>query len=189
MPQLPRRHKPQLKACASSSEAVQGWAMAARETCARGSLRPHLPQPPDQIQRDTLTYRSRSDATGTRSGETGHWREVALAGLPVPCKQPLVPTGVHGIFELFSNKAHLAGAPLRNRTVDLLLTMQPDTVWPRPAGSCYGTSGQRSCLAGSGIVCRSLGALSLGLSLTSDVPRTIPGLDDTVLKRRWLWCY
>jgi hypothetical protein len=35
----------------------------------------------------------------------------------------------------------------------------------RRTGSCYGTSGQRSCLDGSGCVCRGLGALSLGLSL------------------------
>jgi hypothetical protein len=34
-------------------------------------------------------------------------------------------------------------------------------------GSCYGTSGQWSCLAGSDCVCCGLGALSLSLSLAS----------------------
>jgi len=49
-------------------------------------------------------------------------------GLPVPCGQPLVPTSSPNLLELFSNNIVLAGAPLRNRTVDLLLTMQADTV-------------------------------------------------------------
>jgi hypothetical protein len=61
--------------------------------------------------------------------------------------------------------SRLPGAPLRNRTVDLLLTMLADCVWQHRAGSCYATSGQRSCLAGSGCVCHGLVSLSLALSL------------------------
>jgi hypothetical protein len=54
---------------------------------------------------------------------------VALADLPVtadsaPCGQPLVPTGTQSLVRIFSNKGILPGAPLRNRTVDLLLTME-----------------------------------------------------------------
>jgi hypothetical protein len=42
---------------------------------------------------------------------------------PVPCGRPLVPTGPQSAARIFSNHAILPGAPLRNRTVDLLLTM------------------------------------------------------------------
>jgi hypothetical protein len=38
-------------------------------------------------------------------------------------RQPLVPTGHRSPVRIFSNHTVLAGAPLRNRTVDLLLTM------------------------------------------------------------------
>ena len=41
-----------------------------------------------------------------------------------PCGQPLVPTGTQSLTRIFSNHSVLAGAPLRNRTVDLLLTME-----------------------------------------------------------------
>jgi hypothetical protein len=48
-----------------------------------------------------------------------------LAGRPVcPCGQPLVPAGLRSPVRIFSNHGVLAGAPLRNRTVDLLLTME-----------------------------------------------------------------
>jgi hypothetical protein len=43
--------------------------------------------------------------------------------------QPLGPTSPQDLGQIFSNHSVLAGAPLRNRTVDLLLTMQADTVW------------------------------------------------------------
>jgi hypothetical protein len=47
-----------------------------------------------------------------------------LARRPVcPCGQPLVPTGPRSPVRIFSNHTVLAGAPLRNRTVDLLLTI------------------------------------------------------------------
>ena len=39
------------------------------------------------------------------------------------CGQPLVPTAPQSRVQIFSNYTVLAGAPLRNRTVDLLLTM------------------------------------------------------------------
>ena len=44
-------------------------------------------------------------------------------------RQPLGPTGPRSPGQFFSNHSVLAGAPLRNRTVDLLLTMQYGTVW------------------------------------------------------------
>jgi hypothetical protein len=40
------------------------------------------------------------------------------------CGQPLVPTAPQIRVQIFSNYIVLAGAPLRNRTVDLLLTME-----------------------------------------------------------------
>src|SRR5580704_9722795 len=46
------------------------------------------------------------------------WRAACPSG-----GEPLVPTGPQGPVRIFSNHAVLAGAPLRNRTVDLLLTM------------------------------------------------------------------
>ena len=48
---------------------------------------------------------------------------LALAGCQCLLRQPLVPTGPQNHVRIFSNHAVLAGAPLRNRTVDLLLTM------------------------------------------------------------------
>ena len=48
---------------------------------------------------------------------------TGAGGLPVPLRQPLVPTGLPGPVRIFSNHAVLAGAPLRNRTIDLLLTI------------------------------------------------------------------
>jgi hypothetical protein len=60
------------------------------------------------------------------------------------------------------------------RTSDLLHAMPSGFVRRRPARSCYGTSGRRSWLAGSGCVCRGLGALSLGLSLAYLCPQVAP---------------
>ncbi len=101
--------------------------------------------------------------------------EVALADLAMTRPETVRPhLGRYRLFDLFSNLASELGAPLRNRTVDLLLTMHAGFVRRRPAESCYGTSGRWSCLAGSGSVCRGLGALSLGLSLApglTAVPR------------------
>jgi len=42
--------------------------------------------------------------------------------------RPLDPTGIYGPFEFFRIRPSI-WAPLRNRTVDLLLTMQADNVW------------------------------------------------------------
>ena len=50
------------------------------------------------------------------------WRDWRW-GASASCGQPLVPTGPQGPARIFSNHMVLAGAPLRNRTVDLLLTM------------------------------------------------------------------
>ena len=51
------------------------------------------------------------------------WRDWRWRAASASCGQPLVPTGLPGPVWFFSNHAVLAGAPLRNRTVDLLLTM------------------------------------------------------------------
>ena len=70
------------------------------------------------------------DLTGWPRGTPGHPRGGPhglaewLAGRQCgPCGQPLVPTGCRSPVRIFSNHGVLAGAPLRNRTVDLLLTM------------------------------------------------------------------
>src|SRR5689334_2663695 len=60
--------------------------------------------------------------------------------LPVsPCGQPLVPTGPPSPVRIFSNHTAPAGAPLRNRTVDLLLTIdnQQTRGQQRPWTECY----------------------------------------------------
>ena len=74
----------------------------------------------------SLGYPGARDLTGRPAppGAAGAaWREWR-AGRPVPrCRQPLVPTGSQSRARIFSNNTVLAGAPLRNRTVDLLLTI------------------------------------------------------------------
>ena len=55
---------------------------------------------------------------------------LALAGCQCPCGQPLVPTGIRDLFESFRISTSTR-APLRNRTVDLLLTMHADFVLSR----------------------------------------------------------
>ena len=57
------------------------------------------------------------------------------------------------------------GAPLRNRTVDLLLNMHAVFVQRRRVGSGYRRSQGLRCLSTSCSVCHYLGSLSLGLSL------------------------
>ena len=57
------------------------------------------------------------------------------------CGQPLVPTGPRSLVQIFSNNSVLAGAPLRNRTVDLLLTITMASRTMR--ASC--TDGTRNC--------------------------------------------
>ena len=77
-----------------------------------------------------LGYRGARDVTGRpgRRRSCRHGRREWRAGRPVPrCGQPLVPTDPQSPALIFSNHAVLAGAPLRNRTVDLLLTMDSRT--------------------------------------------------------------
>ena len=81
------------------------------------------------------------------------------------CGQPLVPTAPQSRVQIFSNYTVLAGAPLRNRTVDLLLTMQADTVWLHRIGSDCCSSERYRCLSKSYCVCGYLEPLSLGQSL------------------------
>jgi hypothetical protein len=52
------------------------------------------------------------------------WRDWRWRAACASCGQPLVPTGPQSLIRIFSNHGVLAGAPLRNRTVDLLLTME-----------------------------------------------------------------
>jgi hypothetical protein len=58
------------------------------------------------------------------------WRDWRWRAAGASCGQPLVPTGPQSRASVFSNHTVLAGAPLRNRTVDLLLT-----IW-RHRGRC-----------------------------------------------------
>jgi hypothetical protein len=51
------------------------------------------------------------------------WRDWRWRAASASCRQPLVPTGPKNPARIFSNYIVLSGAPLRNRTVDLLLTM------------------------------------------------------------------
>jgi hypothetical protein len=69
----------------------------------------------------------------------------------------------------FSNYTVLAGAPLRNRTVDLLLTMHASFVWRCLVMSGYRRPEGSWRLATSRCVCLRLGALSLDLSLAASV--------------------
>jgi hypothetical protein len=56
------------------------------------------------------------------------WRDWRCRAASASCGQPLVPTGPQDPARIFSNHTVLAGAPLRNRTVDLLLTMHDGSV-------------------------------------------------------------
>jgi hypothetical protein len=119
--------------------------------------------------------RTRSHRTGRGIPAEPHDAAPRHSGSGCPAEPPhgtIRPHPELDIGEEFFELAVRAGATLRNRTVDLLLTMLAVFVWPRPVGLRYGTSGQRSSLAGSGSVCRGLRALSLGLSLTSGLTQT-----------------
>src|SRR4029077_10601994 len=64
-------------------------------------------------------YRDPGDgASWSRAPDSDWMRQDSGA-----CGQPLVPTAPQSRVQIFSNYTVLAGAPLRNRTVDLLLTM------------------------------------------------------------------
>ena len=69
------------------------------------------------------------------------WRDWRWRAASASCGQPLVPTGPQSPARIFSNHTVPAGAPLRNRTVDLLLTMHAGFVCCRRAGSDYRRSG------------------------------------------------
>ena len=82
-----------------------------------------------------------------------------------PCGQPLVPTGPQRTVQIFSNHIVLAGAPLRNRTIDLLLTLHAGSVGWRRVGSDYRRSEGLACLGALRSVCHCLRPLSLTSSL------------------------
>jgi len=73
----------------------------------------------------------------------------------VPCGQPLVPTGIHDPFESFRIRPSTR-APLRNRTVDLLLTMHTSVVWCHRITSDYRRSEGLQCPSKSRSVCHRL---------------------------------
>ena len=77
------------------------------------------------------------------------WRDWRWRAASASCGQPLVPTGPQDPVRIFSNHTVLAGAPLRNRTVDLLLTMHADSVCRRRIRACYCRTGEYWCLRGS----------------------------------------
>jgi hypothetical protein len=94
---------------------------------------------------------------------------------------PLVPTGIHDPFEYFRIRPSTR-APLRNRTVDLLLTMHTGFVRRHRIRSGYRSSEGYRCLATSRCVGRCLGSLSLALSLAPGPPPfkwTIVGRGET----------
>ena len=93
------------------------------------------------------------------------WRAASTS-----CGQPLVPTGSQNPGRIFSNHTVLAGAPLRNRTVDLLLTMYAGFVWRGRARSGHRRSERYPCPPTSRYVGCCPGPLSLDLSLTSGPP-------------------
>jgi hypothetical protein len=97
---------------------------------------------------------------------------LALAGRQRLFGQPLVPTGSQNRARIFSNYTVLAGAPLRNRTVDLLLTMHAGFAWRGRIKSDYRSSEGTRCLATSRCVCHCPEPLSLDLSLTSGLTQT-----------------
>ena len=78
-------------------------------------------------------------APGIPGGAGMAWRDWRWRAASASCRQPLVPTGLPGPARIFSNHTVLAGAPLRNRTVDLLLTMgnQPACGQQQPGTGCY----------------------------------------------------
>jgi len=104
-----------------------------------------------------LTKRPESDGLLQASPGLPAWHGGSGAGWPpVLYWQPLVPTGTLSLSELFSIKAFSAGAPLRNRTVDLLLTVHAGSVGWRRVGSDYRWSEGLACLGSSGSVCHCL---------------------------------
>ena len=104
-----------------------------------------------------LTKWPESDGLLQASPGLPAWHGGSGAGWPpVLYWQPLVPTGTLSLSELFSIKAFSAGAPLRNRTVDLLLTVHAGSVGWRRVGSDYRWSEGLACLGSSGSVCHCL---------------------------------
>ncbi len=97
--------------------------------------------------------------------------EVALADLAMTRRETVRPhLGVSRPSDLFSILACELGAPLRNRTVDLLLTMHAGFVWHRRIKSDCRSSQGSQCLGTSRCVGRSLESLSLTLSLGPGLP-------------------
>jgi len=91
---------------------------------------------------------------------------AALADLPVTRPGTVRPhLGLYGVSGLFSNLVCELRAPLRNRTVDLLLTMHGGFVRWHRVGSGYCRPDGYLRLGPSRCVCRRLGTLSLSLSL------------------------
>ena len=96
-------------------------------------------------------------APGIPGGAGMAWRDWRWRAASASCRQPLVPTGLPGLARIFSNHTVLAGAPLRNRTVDLLLTMHAGFVRRRRIKSDYRSSEGSQCLSTSRCVGHSLG--------------------------------
>jgi hypothetical protein len=79
------------------------------------------------------------DAVCSRANDASQ-RNSTPMGPVHPLRAAISPHRPSDPGSVFSNHGALAGAPLRNRTVDLLLTMQADTIWQRRVQSRYCSS-------------------------------------------------
>jgi hypothetical protein len=91
-----------------------------------------------------------------------------------PALEPLDPTQPSTGTTLFRIVSLNWRAPLRNRTVDLLLTMHTCFVRWRPVGLDYCGSEGYLCPGTSRCVGHCLAALSLGLSLAPEIQSCLP---------------
>jgi hypothetical protein len=107
-----------------------------------------------------------SDGSPRASPELSAWPGASGAlAAAVPSGQPLVPTDPQSPVRDFSKHSVLPGAPLRNRTVDLLLTIS--TAPSAERASCTDPTGYSTDSTGcAGIIRR---------AVPRDVPRAPPG--------------
>jgi hypothetical protein len=133
-------------AAASRSRSCGGWPVRARAV--RRSFMSDCASPVWACPAPGALWLPRglgSDGLPWASRELSAWPgRVSRWVASVPCGQPLVPTGPQSPVRIFSNYVVLAGAPLRNRTIDLLLTMHACFVRrSRGLSGCHRQEGYR----------------------------------------------